>query len=285
MAGQLEENSYTGQGIPDAIAALIAPGERLFAAKPCGRKSLGQPHTWLLCNRQGPRFAVKFGLTMNEPSCGLVRRETEFYSKTSLLSRSTLTGRVPRLIKAGDLWCGPYLALAFHRGNDPTRWMSRGLRWAPGAVFRWQARMLAMLKEIQGDAQLRRCLGISCGQVLCHGDFNHFNILNNGKDAVILDWENWGAGPPFMDALHVLAVVTLAGDTVEKQADSFQGHWLRDCPYRRNAIRLLEPFLLETTWQEAMAQYLAWQIASLRGQGSENRLVFERCEELWRSRG
>ena len=284
MAGQAAEKFFVEQGIPNAIAALIAPGEGLFAAKPCGRKSLGQPHTWLLCDQYGPRFAVKYGLAASEVSCGLVRRETEFYQKISGLARSALSGRVPRLIKAGELWCGPYLALKFHRGSDPTRWMSRGLRWAPGAVSRWQARMLAMLKEIQEDARLRECLGIPGGQVLCHGDFNHFNILNNGDNAVILDWENWDAGPPFMDALHVLVVVTLAGDTVEKQTDSFRRYWLRDCPYRRNALRLMAPFLFEIPWQEAMAQYLAWQIAVLCGQGSDNRLVFERCEELWRSR-
>ena len=168
--------------------------------------------------------------------------------------------------------------LEYCAGLGAQRWIVRAmLRGRFQRVLDWQAGALDWLAKLQACEPLRTALGIAEGEVVCHNDFNHFNIIGEDGAIKVVDWENWSAGPSrFTDALH-----TLAGPTFAMGAGQFAAAWQSDTPYRQGALRLLEPFLDGRDWRESMTEYLEFQRALLGDKAPEVAAKFEQAAKEW----
>lgn len=246
------------------------------------RKSASQPHTWLV-GAAGARYVVKFAAG-SPGAAELVRNETAFYHAADRTpGAEDVAAALPRLVRAGELPAGPYLVIEHCSGLGAQRWLVRAmLRSRFQRVLDWQAGVLDWLGRMQACEPLRAALGIPAGEVLCHNDFNHFNIIGRRGALKIIDWENWSAGPArFMDALHALAGPAFAAGEGERGAEQFLAYWQADTPYRRGALRLLAPFLDDRDWRGCVAEYLEFQRAQLEGKAPQIAGKFELAARSW----
>lgn len=246
------------------------------------RKSASQPHTWLV-GAAGARCVVKFAAG-SPGAADLVRNETTFYRAAGTTpGAEEVAAAVPKLVRAGELEAGPYLVIEYCTGLGSQRWIVRAMhRGRFRRVLDWQAGVLDWLGKMQACEPLRAALGIPAGQVLCHNDLNHFNIIGERGVLKVIDWENWSAGPSrFMDALHVLASPAFAAGERGGGAEEFLAQWQSDTPYRRGALQLLAPFLDDRGWRGCMAEYLEFQRAQIADKAPQIAGKFEQAAKDW----
>ena len=264
------------------IIDLVSPTEGdLYRLKPIGRKSILQSHTWYLCNTHGPQLVIKFATS--DLSLKLVQRERTFYRRIDSIRTNLLVLRViAKWIDVNLSSCTTFLVLKYEVGKLPTRWMTKRMESDSPSVLMWIERVLCWLYEFQNDPTVRHCMSVPEGQVLCHGDFSHYNIMETDNGFKIFDWENWTYGQPFLDALHLLVMPTLGSGDEQMQVEGFKHYWIDSDAYRSRALVALTPFLngIELDW--AMNVYLSHQVAQLALHAPANAQVFVNCRRLWR---
>ncbi|MEI6155445.1 MAG: hypothetical protein WCQ90_15310, partial [Deltaproteobacteria bacterium] len=225
---------------------------QLFTVKAVDRKSRFQPQTWFLANNNGMQFVIKFS-SGSEQANDAVKREIDFYTRLEPYRNNvSILAVLPKCISTGKYFAGHFLILEYCKLKYHGAWISSMMEWRSSIVIRWQTVILAWLLEFQRNSMVNRALSIPPGQVICHGDFSHFNILGSQNRFKVFDWEDWTTTVhPFLDAFHMVFQPTrriISGDA----KTTFQKFWMLDNPYRRHAIRNLTPFLSGMDWREAM---------------------------------
>lgn len=254
----------------------------LFPAKAIGRKSRLQPQTWFLLDRNKVLYIVKFSAG-SENANSLVEREGDFYGRLEQYrNESNVVDALPRLISSGRFFGGCFIVLEYCNLKSPGRWIPRMMRWASSMVLRWQAGILDWLLRFQQDPIVHEALAVPHGHVPCHCDFSHFNILGNGGNLKVFDWENWRATEyAFLDAFHLIFQPTV-GLSNNDALVNLKRFWVADNPYRKSALENLIPFLSGMDWREAMGIYLGFQSNLLLLQAPEIARTFDLCEASWK---
>jgi hypothetical protein len=268
--------------LEELVSSLpVQPGSWV---KPGPRKSVSQPHTWMLVERK-VRYVVKYSAPF-QASALQVMNEIAFYQAVANLDEAiAVEAAIPKLIRSGTSNGWPYLIMEGCSGSDPTRWIGRAMQFHNYArVLIWQRAVLDWLLAFQNCGALRKSLRVPMGSCACHNDFSHFNILGKGRQLRVLDWENWSVGDKrYLDAFHLLACPTLLGDTHDQRIHTFISCWSSNNTYKRGALGLLQPFLGTGDWAEGMLDYLKFQEQLLADSAPNLATMYGAALDEWRS--
>lgn len=269
------------------LAQRILPEVDLSLVKVGPRKSAGQPHLWLLCDRERPRAVVKFapaGVSSERARQKVAHEQRFLRAVEGLEAANALRRTIPRLLDAEEADGARAVVLA-HVDRPSTRsWVVERFRQDPQLLHGWLEQSLAWLRGLVRDPDLRRELQVPGGSTLVHGDFSHYNMLGRpGEAPTVIDWEDWGVAPePYHDALHLGVLVTVAELPLDEARRSFRRHWIDGSDWSQTFYLEADDFFPEgTDPREALGRYLRRQRQQTDDDALAIAALFDAClEEL-----
>jgi hypothetical protein len=265
--------------LPAVLEALGVPLDTARVVKLGPRKSAAQPTTWAILPADGSPLFVKLAPAHLRDAGERIEREAILLDQMGELPPSDpIRERIPTLRHEGSTGGWRWLALDLVLAPPAEVRVRRLLRRSSADLLPWLAERLAWLRLLQTHEHLRRRLDLAEDEVLVHGDYSHYNFLENRERVVVVDWEDWRVDRrPWLDALHCTVLPVLGAGSVEEAVRGLEMQLLREGAYARGARALLEPFLRGIGFETALADHLRFQEALCATRAPELAERFRAC--------